>query len=137
MSRENHLFALTWRVTVLGITAHRRTWSEATTKSFNVSSDPSTNHVIVAIAGRLSAVPYLYVDGRVYCEVKSPAFVIPWVVTLDHSIVNNDLPVFNYLAITVDTVHWWNKRDKAEKETHDLQSKQGKKKLRRRMKDHK
>ena len=103
-----------------------------------MSSDPPTNHVIVAIAGRLSAVSYLYVDGRVYCEVKSPTFVISWVVTLHHSIVNNHLPIFNYLAIAVDAVNRWNKSDEAEKKTCDLQSKQGKKeKATRRKKDYK
>jgi len=124
-------FPPTWRVTVIGITADRRACSKAGTKSFNGFSEPPTNHVIVAIVGRLSALLYLYCDGGVYCEGGSPASVFPWVVTLHHSMVNNDLPVFNWSAIAVDAAHRWNDSEKATKKTYRLQSRQGKTKYER------
>lgn len=132
-------FPPTWRVTVIGVTADRRACSKAATKSFNVFSDPPTNHVIVAIEGRPSAVFCHYGVGRVYCEGQSPAFIVAWVVTLHHSIISKDLVVFNCLAIAVDAVHRWNDIEKAtEKTAHQLQGKQGKesnnKIVRRRMK---
>lgn len=83
-------------------------------------SDLPTNHIIDAIAGRFSAVPYFYVDGRVYCEAKSPTFVVVWVVALHHSIVNKDVIVLNCLAIAVETEDRWNNNEKATKKAHRL-----------------